>query len=140
MEKLKGLLFFLRFGQRPAGVDEWTFTLFRPLAENLVKKGHRGPGEALPGKELGDSRERRATQQYAGISQATFRKFQASPQSGEDLPRGARSQETKALKVGKEWSGRAARRAAGDCPPQRAAALSIPQRRAARTSEGESPR
>jgi hypothetical protein len=39
IENLKGLLFWLGSGKRPAGISPETFRTFRPIAEALVAKG-----------------------------------------------------------------------------------------------------
>ena len=38
-EALKGLLYFLRGGGKPGGVDDYVFLSFRPIVEALVRKG-----------------------------------------------------------------------------------------------------
>jgi len=40
---LGGLLFFLRAGMQPVGVDVADFQLYRPLCEDLVRNGHVAP-------------------------------------------------------------------------------------------------
>jgi hypothetical protein len=42
-ENLKGLLWLLRSGTRPAGVDDGIFQSFRPIIESLVQRGQLRP-------------------------------------------------------------------------------------------------
>jgi len=37
-EKLKAFLAFMRTQAKPAGIDEWDFELFCPVAENMIQK------------------------------------------------------------------------------------------------------
>ena len=37
-EKLKAFLAFMRTQAKPAGINEWDFELFRPVAENMIQK------------------------------------------------------------------------------------------------------
>jgi len=41
---LKGFLFFMQYGVKPAGVTDSHFQLFHPVCENLVQKGQLKPG------------------------------------------------------------------------------------------------
>lgn len=40
---LKALLFFLRFGRRPASISDKEFALYRPVCEELIRKGELLP-------------------------------------------------------------------------------------------------
>ena len=42
-ERIKSFLFWLRFGTRPAGIDNEEFALYRPVADALVEKGQLNP-------------------------------------------------------------------------------------------------
>jgi len=37
-EKLKAFLAFMRSQAKPAGINEWDFELFRPVAENMIQR------------------------------------------------------------------------------------------------------
>lgn len=53
---LGGLVFFLKSGVKPSGIDDWDFQRFRPIAENLVRKDQFKP-EVLCLFKLADEEE-----------------------------------------------------------------------------------
>lgn len=45
-KNISGLLFFLENGERLAGMSDATFSLLKPICENLIKKGQMEPEAA----------------------------------------------------------------------------------------------